>query len=177
MRSRAAQAAIRGEGWPLSWWFFDMERLWAVSRTGRGRCDFFLAVVAASMILKGLSVKTVGHLSHFMAASNKTNGLWTNFLRLAKLHLAVSMILNMLVTQLGHLQNDDLAASVALREVVGGNSGEKRLWPTNNFGEHKNAMIILIALRAFMIPLQLRRPSDDCLRGNMIIFEDHLRTG
>ena len=59
--------------------------------------DFFLAVVAASMILKGLSVKTVGHLGYFMAASNKTNELSCILSRGRHPGLAVSMILNGLI--------------------------------------------------------------------------------
>jgi hypothetical protein len=46
---------------------------WAAERTMM--MQFFLAVVAASMILKGLTAKTVGHLGLLMAASNKTKDL------------------------------------------------------------------------------------------------------
>jgi len=36
-------------------------------------------------------------------------------------------------------------------------------------------MIILTALKVFRIPLPLRRLPDDCLRGKLIAFDDHLQ--
>ncbi|MGA3210406.1 MAG: hypothetical protein ABSD20_03810 [Terriglobales bacterium] len=64
----------------------------------RGRVRSLLGRVIVSMILKGLTAVSVGHLGFLVAASNKTGDLKAFFRRPQERHLAVSMITNGLAT-------------------------------------------------------------------------------